>query len=79
MRHKFLLIFHLPNKHEDPRVHSDMLNRIGINDAEICWGIRGHLGLELYRQGRSLMDAKAQAIHQVKAAIPGATLMTCVD
>lgn len=79
MHHKFLLVFQLPDKHEDSRVHTDMLTRNGINDAEVCWGIRGHLGLEFYRQAKSLGDAKALAIHQVKIAIPGVTLMLSDD
>lgn len=79
MKHEFILVFKLPNKQEDPRVHADALRRCsGILPS---FGVRGHLVLDIQREGRTKAAAKRDAIFDVLKAVPDATLdeMLMVD
>lgn len=76
MKHDFILIFELADKHQDAREHYDALRQYGC-DARTCNGVRGYLGLEFSREAPSIMHAKSRATREVLSAIPGATLFTC--
>ena len=74
--HEFMLFVQLPDRLEDPRVHTESLHRTGCNeDAIICYGVRGHIGFEFRRDAKSLPAALKRAWYQVQMAIPGVTLM----
>ena len=74
--HEFMLFVQLPDKHQDPRVHTESLHRTGCHeDAIICYGVRGHIGFEFRRTASTLGAARKRAWYQVQMAIPGVTLM----
>ncbi len=73
MKHEFVLIFELCDKRQDPRVHRESLQS-WCRDAEISYGVRGHLAIAFHRDARSLRDAKTTATRDVLQAVPGASL-----
>ena len=71
-QHKFILVFRLPNKHDDPRSYADVL--IECRDSRPSFGMMGYLAIEFQRVGSTLTAAKQRAMQEVLQIIPGATL-----
>jgi len=71
----FMVNFTLPDPGSDPERYLDALYEAGCDDAAVGVGQRGMIGLDFTRAARSAEDALHSAGANVRAAIPGATLV----
>lgn len=74
--HEFTLFVELPDKRQDPRVHTESLHRAGCNEGgKICYGVLGHLIFEFRRSSKTMRDAQNHAWRQIQAAVPGVSVI----
>ena len=71
----FTLNFSLPNREDNAERHLDALYEAGCDDAVVGVGQYGMIGLDFTRAAADAEDAIRSAIDNVRAAIPGATLV----
>jgi len=71
----FVLNFTLPDLQANPEQYLDALYASGCDDAAVGVGQRGMIGLDFTRTARSAEDAIRSAVENVRAAIPGVTLV----
>ena len=73
--YKFELNFTLPAGEDDPRRYLDALHESGCDDAAVEFGQYRMIGLDLTCAADSAEHAVRSAVENVRAAIPGATLV----
>lgn len=71
---QFVLEFSLTPSNDNPERHIDRLHEQGCDDATFEIGEIGKIEADFSRTSNTLTNAVASAIHDVKAAIPGAAL-----
>ncbi|MGO4175727.1 helix-turn-helix transcriptional regulator [Bosea sp. TAF32] len=71
----FTLKYRLADDDQDPDMIVERLGEAGCTDALVGIGIVGRLALEFTREASSAQEAVRSALADVKAAIPGATLV----
>jgi hypothetical protein len=71
----FMLNFTLPDPGGDPEQYLDALHEAGCDDAAVGVGQSGMIGLDFTRAARSAEDALRSAVDNVRAGIPGTTLV----
>jgi predicted DNA-binding transcriptional regulator AlpA len=71
----FMLNFTLPDPGGDPEQYLDALYEAGCDDASVGVGQRGMIGLDFTRVARCAEEALRSAVANVRAAIPGTSLV----
>jgi predicted DNA-binding transcriptional regulator AlpA len=71
----FVLTFTLPDRQGNPEQYLDALYAAGCDDAAVGVGQLGMIGLDFTRAAHSAEDAIRSAVDNVRAAIPGTTLV----
>lgn len=78
--YSFILKYRLSDQDRDADVLVERLGEVGCTDALVGIGVAGRLALDFTREANSALDAIRSALHDVKTAIPTATLVeVCPD
>lgn len=73
--YNFVLNFTLPGRQDDPARYLDALHESGCGDAAMEVGQYGMIGLDVTCAADTAEAAVRSAVENVRAAIPGATLV----